>query len=233
MSRLKKILDFFSDEVEDENSEKQILKKELEEESKKYNDKSDKEPEQEEVKPIEKEQIKKQVLFMDEDFQRTTEKKQESVEKPVKYVSDEPKFKPSSFISPVHGLLKNAEEVPEYETEKKTKSESDYAKIRERAFEKGSEDNDEVEERDIEEEVQALEDNASFKIFKTSEIVNLQKRIQIDDSASYDENTSLEDAYKYAKDNQYIDTKNFQDQDKQHNLFDLLDDFKEEDESDE
>ncbi len=223
MSILKKIVDLFSEEVEaddDKTDEREKLKKELLEESKKYKEIS---------KPVEVEsnleEVNKQVLFVDEDFERKEKKsepkpevKSESAFNKTKYISEEPKFKPSSYISPVHGLIKEAEEIEVQEHEEKTVSESDYAKIRERVFNDGKQNVDE------------LDDSANFKIFKTSEIINIKRRIQVDEDEIYDETTSIEDAYAHASDDNYVDTKNFNNGQapSQSDLFNLLDELKEE-----
>lgn len=223
MSRLKKIINFFSEtvEVEDErDEEKERLKKELMEESKKYEKK-----EQATQPNKDLEAVPKQVLFVDEDFVR---KQNEPVEKEKftdapKYNTDTPKFKPSNYISPVHGLIKEAEKVEVKEHEVKTTSESDYSIIREKILKDASKSST-IEQKD------ELEDSSSFKIFKTSEIINISKRVQIDESEIYDENTSIEDAYSNAEEDNYVDVKSFNaKREEQSDLFDLLDELKEED----
>ncbi len=217
MSILKKIVDLFSEEVENEkkDEEREKLQQELLEESKKYQNIT---PRVEQPKELE--EVQKQVLFVDEDFERrekVVEKQQTPAFTSNKYVSDEPKFKPSNYISPVHGLIKEAEDFEVQELEEKTTSESDYSKIRERVF------NDKSTEKNN------FEDSENFKIFKTSEIINIKKRIQVDESEVYDANTSIEDAYGNATNDSYVDTKSLSNHESKpdSDLFNLLDDLKE------
>ncbi len=222
MSILKKIVDLFSEVEEDDvrDTEKEKLKKELLEESKKYRKTNNSIETESNL-----EEVQKQVLFVDEDFERKESKVEVKPETSKengfaksKYVSEQPKFKPSSYISPVHGLIKEAEEIEVQEHEEKTVSESDYAKIRERVFS----DSKQVEN--------SFDDSANFKIFKTSEIINIKRRIQVDEEEVYDENTSIEDAYQNANEESYVDTKNFNNGQatSQSDLFNLLDELKEE-----
>lgn len=225
MSIMKKLYNFFTEEeVEDEEIKE--LKQELIEESKKYSETSKKSLELEEFETEIKEPVSKQVLFVDEVFERK-EKRVDNTEdkKSVKYNDlGERKFKASSYISPVHGLIKGAEEVPQFEHESKTKSERDYVKIRKKAF------GIELEDRDEDPVDDAIEDT-DFKLFKTSEIVDIKKRLQVDDAEPMAKDFTLDEAYNAKTD---IDSKLLNsnkheaiDEDKPGYLFDLLDELEE------
>ncbi len=216
MKILDKVLSFFTYEEENENyieKEKLSLKKELMEERKKYAKKEIEEPvvTEEVLEPV-----KKQVMFVDEAFKREEKVK---VQEPQptnpapKYTdANEKKFKPSSYISPVHGLLKKADEVEEYKSEVKTKSESDYSKIRDKAFGSSTEE---------------IEEDSKF--FETSEIVDLQKRMQVDGEKSLDKNLTIDEACERAQtDGEVINNKTFTEpEENPQYVFDLLDELKE------
>ncbi|MFV0424859.1 MAG: hypothetical protein ACK5K7_04775 [Bacilli bacterium] len=221
MRVLDKIVNFFTYEEDDKEIEKEKeksdLKKELMEERKKYAKK-----EKFDTKNISPEEaiepVKKQVMFVDETFERK-EKSVEHVEAKAPRYTDmnEKKFKPSSYISPVHGLLKEAEEVEEYKTEMKTISESDYSKIRDKVF-GNSVFADEIEE------------DKEQKFFATSEIIDLQKRMQIDSEQVMDKDLTVDEAYKRAEfEGAEINSKTFTEGEEENPqyLFDLLDELKE------
>lgn len=228
MKILDKLVNFFTYE-EDENetrknnakeTEKSSLKRELMEERKKYA-KAEKFDTKEISSKERLEPVKKQVMFVDETFDRQEKPAtSEQVFTPAPKYTDtnEKKFKPTSYISPVHGLIKEAEEVVEFETQAKTTSESDYAKIRDKAFGNAvfSDEIEEIEKGDA-------------KFFATNEIIDLQKRMQIDNSQVIDKDLSVEEAAKRAEQTgESINSKTFTEQDENPQyLFDLLDELKE------
>ncbi len=248
MSVLKKVVNFFTEE---ETEEKEVLKKELMEERKKYVKKEEPKLDIEE-NPIIQEPVKKQVLFMDETFEKK-DRKIESSKQPVKYNDvEDRKFKPTSYISPVHGLIKSAEDVPEYNHESKTKSESDYVKIRKKVFgnevfedELGNEKttvepkvikssevteteetNQVLNEDDMKifktGEFEFSEKERQFKIFETKEIVDLKKRLQVDENG-VEQDITLDEAYDSDSD---IDAKTVVNNEESTGyLFDLLDEL--------
>ncbi len=213
-----KLKNFFFDGEEDQEKEK--LKKEIIDESKKYNQNSDKKAESEIVlKPVEK-----QVLFVDEDFEPKVQKTNKVSEKKEVYNDvTEKKFKPSRHISPIHGLVKEADEVKETVLGSKTVSESDYAKIRDKAYPT------EVEDENVESDITITKDHTNsknFKIFKTSEIVDLKTRIQVENESSIDKNTSLDDAYEKSQNDETFDSNTLKNDDTTtQDLFDLLDEL--------
>ncbi len=166
------------------------------------------------------------MLFVDEEFEPKKEK--EVVDTPSKGAVyngvTENKFRPTKFISPIHGLLKEPEEAKEVELGSKTVSESDYAKIRDKAFPDKPE-----EPIEDEEEVNVVSDHTNskhFKIFKTSEIVDLKSRIQVENDSSIDASTSIDDAYVKSENNEVFDSNTLKENvaDTQ-DLFDLLDEL--------
>ncbi|MFV0498745.1 MAG: hypothetical protein ACK5NF_01760 [Bacilli bacterium] len=219
MSIFNKILDFFTEDVDDEielekETEKKNLNKELMEERKKYNKKS---IDSKSILEVEKEvPEKKQVLFFDKDFERKENPVQPQEESSLKYKdTSNKKFKPSSYISPVHGLLKEADDVVEFKSETKTISESDYSVIRKRVF-----GNDVFLD-------ELVEDNDS-KLFATEEIIDLHKRMQIDNEPALDKNLTVEEAYEIAaKENVKINSKTYTESDESSQyMFDLLNELK-------
>ncbi len=224
MKMINKLLNFFTYEDGDEeeikkDSEKINLKKELMEERKKYA-KQEKFDETVVSKEEAIEPVKKQVMFVDETFERKGKvvEEQPPVQAPKYTELNEKKFRPTSYISPVHGLLKEAEEVEVYETETKTVSESDYSKIRDKAF-----GNAVFEQEEDEKENQA-------KFFETSEIIDLQKRMQIDNDHVLDKDLTVDEACRRAEgEGVLVNNKVFTEgEENPQYLFDLLDELKEE-----
>lgn len=227
MKMINKLVNFFTyeddgseDEKEKKDSEKINLKKELMEERKKY---AKQEKFDDTVISTEEaiEPVKKQVMFVDETFERKEKvvEEQNPIQAPKYTELNEKKFKPTSYISPVHGLIKEAEPVEVYETETKTISESDYSKIRDKAFGNAVF----LQEEDEEEK----ENEAKF--FATSEIIDLQKRMQIDNDHVLDKDLTVDEAYKRAEgEGIEVNSKAFTEveEDPQY-LFDLLDELKE------
>lgn len=232
MKIVNKLVEFFTydEDVQEEKQEeeKSNLNKELMEERKMYANKQREETEKKIIHEPVLEPVKKQVMFVDETFDRKEKGLQieNTVVQAPKYTDiNEKKFKPSSYISPVHGLIKEAEEVEEYIEEVKTTRESDYSKIRSKAF--GNAVFDEKQLSAIEEVEKEIEDH-SAKIFQTSEIIDLQKRMQVDSDKTIDKNLTVDDAYELAQGGEVINNKTFTEgEENPQYLFDLLDELNE------
>ncbi len=204
------------------DSEKETLEKELKEETKKYEKKRETESK------IVLNPVEKQVLFVDEEFENTQpiQKPQDNTKKSEVYNDvTENKFRPTKFISPIHGLLKEPEEAKKVELGSKTIAESDYAKIRNKAFPGDSDDIQEVNDDDVK-VVSDHTNSKHFKIFKTSEIVDLKSRIQVENDSSIDANMSIDEAYDKSENNEVFDSNTLKEKvEDTQDLFDLLDEL--------
>ncbi len=160
---------------------------------------------------------KNAVMFVDDVFDKPKPKNDA-------YPStSEKRFKPRPFISPVHGVLDEQEPVPVKEEKVEDEAKVDYAEIRTKAFEN----------------VNSVTPTSTPKkekgqertpLFETSEIVNLKKRLQIDDEPGRisDENVSLEEAYRNSEEDVEYDIykikKKANKKERKLNLLDLLED---------
>lgn len=190
--------------------------------------------EEEKMKQLQLEQKYKEkessVIFVDDVFDKPKPKSQ------AYPTTLEKKFKPRPFISPVHGVINEEIEDPvqiDLEEEVYEEKKMDYEQIRERAFGSGKSVmvTDSVEVKDF---VESTSSEESI-LFKTQEIVNIKKRMQVDTQPSrvIDDNLTLDEAFNAVNGEDVeldINKVRENEQNRKMSLLDLLDDLGEDNE---
>ncbi len=113
--------------------------------------------------------------------------------------NSEKRFKPKPFISPVYGDLGKKEEEPVEVIENFEEEETrpDFEEIRNKGFVNVSSVTVTTPPKSEQKDTSESKKKSDSAIFDTKEIVNLKKRLQIDDEPGRvsDENVTMEEAY--------------------------------------